>query len=294
MTPQSPDTVELVSLVDAMKDVVRGLDARRDSSATGTALSTGFADLDRELLGLWPGELTVVASLPGAGATSLALNLAAHVGCHTEKTVLLCSLDLRADDIALRLIAAHGGIPLTHLRTGHLDEEERARVREATGHLEGARILIDDARQPSLADVRQRILTLANHSRSDLLIIDRLQDLRSPGTTSDFEVQDGIHARMLKGLARELSIPVVALSRFDDDPDWFNVSTGSPSTQHLRSPVAHAADSLIFLNRDARHASSAVDPGSAWLVLARHRRGPRSALRLGFDARYGRFWDPPP
>jgi replicative DNA helicase len=276
----------------AIKDCFRYLQERYETSHLPPALPTGFAELDDLTLGLWPGDLTLIAAPPGAGATSLALNVIAHTAFDLGKTVALFSLDLRAEEISLRLIAERGQVELGSLLTGRVDATEWTRFSTAVSALVEFRVMIDDSLTLSVAELRSRVTELASNTKVDLVVVDRLQNLRSPGAEPDIESQDASNARALKALARELEVPVIALSRFDHDPDWFPIRLGGPNKEHLRSPVAHAADTVLYLNRDTTRMRQDSESTTAWLILARHRRGQCAKIKLEFDGRYGRFSDP--
>lgn len=277
----------------SLKDTFRVLQERYESRGALPALPTGFAELDAELLGLWPGDLTLVVSLPGAGATSFALTMLAHAAFDQNKTVTMFSLDLSAEEIALRLVAERSSINLDALRTGRLEDEDWARFSHTITALVDANLLIDDTRALTVSELRSRVLALAAARKLDLVVVDRLQNLRSSGPEGDSATEDGSNARVLRSLARELGVPIVVLSRLDHDPDWLDIHVGGTSQQHVRSPVAHAADTLLYLNRETnRLRPDGTDSTTAWLILARHRRGRRAKIRLEFDGSLGRFSDP--
>lgn len=292
MTSDRMNPRGFVSFRGVIKNIFRQLQERYESRSSLPALPTGFAELDAETLGLWPGDLTLIAALPGAGSTSLALNILAHAAFDQNKTVALFSLDLRADEIALRLIAAHGEIKLDVLRTGRMEDEDWSRWSTTITALADDPLKIDDSRTLTAADVRSRVLDLALTRKPDLVVVDRLQNLRWPETITDVESQDGANARALKALARELDVPVVVLSRIDHAPDWFPAHLEGTNQEHVCSPVAHAADTLLYLDRETNRNRQEAESTTAWLILARHRRGQRAKIRLEFDRRYGRFTDP--
>lgn len=292
MTADHTSPTTFVPFRIVVKDAFRQLQERYESRSHLPALPTGFASLDDKILGLWPGDLTVIAALPGAGASTLALNMLANIALDEHKLVAFFSIDLRADEIALRLVANRGRIELDVLRSGQLSDGDWRRLSAVMPSLADACIVIDDSRHLRFGDLRQRVVELSQISKPELILVDRLQLLRWDGAETDEGALEGANARALKALARDVDVPVIVLSRFDSVPDWSTVQAGGDIRAHLRSPVAHAADTLIYLSRETHRTRQEGELATAWLILARHRRGEGAKLRLDFDGPQCRFSEP--
>lgn len=266
----------------------RRLQDRYESQDLPAALPTGFADLDQIIGGLWPGEVTIIAALPGAGATTFALNVASFTSLALRRTVAFFSLDQNAEEIGLRLIALHGGIDLSRLRSGQMEDADWPACTAASELLAGANLLIDDTRTFSFEEFRSRAIHAAATMHLDLLIIDNVQHFLAFVEDNRTYFIDRSIARQLQSLTRELNIPILAISRLAGDNYFFS---GALTESYFRGcgPIECAADMLFFLHRAECRNPKTKRKGTAELIVARQRRGPLGTVKFAFDGRYARF-----
>ena len=267
-----------------------------------TAIRSGFMDLDTLLGGLKRSDLIIVAARPSLGKTSLSLNFARNAAVGQKATVAVFSLEMAAEQLVQRLIALDSGVDSTRLRLGqHTDKEER-RVMQAMGRLAEANIFIDDAAMPSVAEVKAKARRLQMERGLDMVIIDFLQ-LMQGGSRFENRVQEiGYITRSLKGLARDLEVPVVALSQLSRAPEVR--ATHIPQLSDLRESgsIEQDADVVMFIYREdvylrkdeweRMHPDKPTYPaGIAQIIVAKHRNGPTGTIHLRFRDSLARFED---
>lgn len=260
-----------------------------DAAKTGeliTGLFTGFADLDRLTTGLHPGDLVIVAGRPSMGKTSFAINIAENVSPSVR--TLVFSMEMPAKQLAMRLMSSASNIDLQHLRTGHLNESDYERLTRAAGPLRESSILIDDAPGLTPLDLRSRARRVAANGGLGLIIVDYIQLMSSPGKENRTNEVDDI-SRNLKSLAKELHIPVIALSQLnrgvESRPDK------RPRSSDLRESgsIEQDADLIMLVYRDEKYDPNSADAGTAEIIISKQRNGDTGMVRLAFDGKYARF-----
>jgi replicative DNA helicase len=260
-----------------------------------SGVRTGFPDLDALTTGLQPSDLVILAARPSVGKTSLALNIAEHaaIGHAPARSVGIFSLEMSKEQLVLRLLSSVGGIDSQRLRTGFLDEMDFVGVSKAMTALSEAPIYIDDTPNISTMELRTKARRLQAEVGLDLVIVDYLQLMQSSTTTKDANrVQEVSEiSRGLKALARELKVPVIALSQLSRQPEAR--TTPEPRLSDLRESGALEQDSdlVIFLWREKERASEEHDTDGevVKLRLAKHRNGPTGEIELWFKKSQTRF-----
>ena len=270
--------------------------AKGDASVTGTP--SGFADLDAITGGFQPGNLIVLAARPGMGKSGWVINVADHVARETKKAVALFSLEMSEMEIAQRLISSRSRISSDKLRKGQVGQADWTRVLRAGNDLEKARLWIDDSSDLGILDLRAKARRLhASESAGDgdglsLIIIDYLQLMRADDMRANRVEQVGQMSRGLKILARELGVPVIALSQLSRAPEQRTGKDKRPILSDLRESgnIEQDADIVAFIYReDYYEGDEAEDPGVAELIVRKNRHGPTDTVRLAFNERFASF-----
>jgi replicative DNA helicase len=233
------------------------------------------------------------------GKTSLVLNLARNAALEQGACVALFSLEMSRDSLVWRLLSSESGVNLSRIRLGLHDEDEERRIMEATGKLSEAPIYVDDTPQLRIAEMRGKARRLDFEHRIDLIIIDYLHLIQSEGRIENRVQELSLISRYLKGLARELNVPVVAVSQLSRASEFRASHTPQLSDLRESGSLEQDADVVIFVNRDELHyptreAWEAVHPGEQYpppadIIVAKHRNGPIGQIRLRFIPKTARF-----
>ena len=254
-----------------------------------TGLATGFDDLDRLTAGLQPQNLVIVAARPSMGKSGLALGIAEYVAIDTRKSVLLFSLEMSKVEIVNRMLSSQARVESGRLRTGRLEDGHWRALGEALGRMSDAPLYIDDTPSITMLEIRAKARRLKQRVGLDLVIVDYLQ-LMSSNRRSDNRVQEVAEfSRGLKMLAKELDIPVVALSQLSRQPE--SRTDKRPMLSDLRESgsIEQDADIVSFIYRDEVYDADSPDKGTAELIIAKHRNGAVGKVQLAFLAHYAKF-----
>jgi replicative DNA helicase len=258
-----------------------------------SGVRTGFADLDALTTGLQKSDLVVVAARPSVGKTSFALNIAEYAAVHDGKSVGMFSLEMSKEQLVLRLLSSVSNIDSQRLRSGYLEELDFARIAPAMNALSEAPMYIDDTPSISTMELRTKARRLQAESGLDLVIVDYLQLMQATSTSRDANrVQEVSEiSRGLKALARELSVPVIALSQLSRQPEMRESREPRLSDLRESGAIEQDADLVVFLWREKdRPAEEGDDEGEVIkLKLAKHRNGPTGEIDLWFKKKQTRF-----
>jgi replicative DNA helicase len=271
---------------------------RLQESDTGiTGVPTGFTDLDRMTTGLQKGDLCIVAARPSMGKTAMALNMAANAAITHGIPVAIFSLEMSSEQLVQRLLCAEGRIDAQKLRRGRLSQEEHQRLAGAAGHLNTAPIWIDDQPGANVLEIRAKARRLQSELRADgkdlgMVLIDYMQ-LMSGTANAESRVQEVSQiSRGLKGLARELDVPVIALSQLSRGPEQRTDKRPMLSDLRDSGSIEQDADVVMFLYRPEYYAPSdkrAELEGKSELIVSKQRNGPTGVIELYFQKAYTRF-----
>jgi len=255
-----------------------------------TGLATGFSRLDQMLSGLQPSDMVVLAARPSVGKTAFALNIAAHAAIKENKSVLLFSLEMAKEQLVQRLICMEGRINSVRLRTGFLAHSEFPKLQKAAEVLSTAPLFIDDTPGISILDLRAKARRHASQHSLDLVVIDYLQLMTGSGRFESRQTEISAISRAIKGVARELSIPVVALSQLSREAE--KDDAGMPKLSHLRESgaIEQDADVVMMLSRPPAHEAE-ENENLIRLTVAKQRNGPTGRVELLFDRTVQRFAD---
>ncbi|MEI8265518.1 MAG: replicative DNA helicase [Betaproteobacteria bacterium] len=278
-------------LVQALIDRVQELEANGSEDVTG--IRTGFYDLDRMTAGLQKGDLIVLAARPSMGKTAFALNIAEHVAVQEGLPVAVFSMEMGASQLALRVVGSLGRIDQQHLRTGRLRDDEWERLPEAASKLSEAPMFIDETPGLNPAELRARARRLARQygGTLGLIVIDYLQLMSGSSNSSDENRATvlGEISRGMKGLAKELQCPVIALSQLNRSVETRPDKRPMMSDLRESGAIEQDADVIMFIYRDDYYNKDSKEPGVAEIVLAKQRNGPVGTVKLTFLKPLTRF-----
>ncbi len=282
---------------EAIKSVlvrtVEKIDMLYHSGDSITGLATGLSDLDELTTGLQPSDLIIVAGRPSMGKTTLAMNMAEHVAIKSGKPVLVFSMEMPADSLAMRMMSSLGRIDQHRLRTGKLDDQDWPRVTSAVHMLSEAPLFIDDTPALSPAELRARARRLAKeHGELGLIVVDYLQLMRVSGVKIENRTAEISEiSRSLKALAKELNVPVIALSQLNRSLEQRQDKRPMVSDLRESGAIEQDADLICFIYRDEVYNEDSPDKGCAEIIVAKQRNGPIGRVRVAFLGQYTRFED---
>ncbi|MFB3153401.1 MAG: replicative DNA helicase [Candidatus Acidiferrales bacterium] len=281
-----------------LKEIVRAtfprLDEYFERRQRITGLATGFTDFDNLTSGLQPSDLVVLASRPSMGKTALALNIAQHVALDLEKPVAMFSLEMAKESLLLRLLCAEGRVDQHRFRTGYLSREEQGRVVTASARLAQAPIYIDDTPALTVLEMRAKCRRLQAEHGVALVIVDYLQLMSGRGRFENRVQEVSSISRGLKALAKELRVPLLALSQLSRAPEQ-RTGDHRPQLSDLRDSgsIEQDADVVAFIFRPEMYRDPDMvtdeERGKAELIVAKQRNGPTGKVHLAFLRQFTRF-----
>jgi replicative DNA helicase len=275
----------LASVVERIEDLYN-----RDDPSDVTGVATGYTDLDRMTAGLQPGDLVIVAGRPSMGKTSLALNMGEHVALVLKKPVAVFSMEMGATQLAMRLIGSVGRLPAQHLRTGRLQPDDWEKLSSALGRLNEAPILIDETPALSAIEVRSRARRMHKMYKGlGLIIVDYLQLMQASSSGENRATEISEISRSMKALAKELKVPVVALSQLNRSLEQRPNKRPVMSDLRESGAIEQDADVILFIYRDEVYNPDSQDKGIAEIIIGKQRNGPIGTVRLTFLGEYTRF-----
>lgn len=262
----------------------------RDSQSDITGLPTGFFDLDRMTSGLQPGDMIVVAGRPSMGKTAFALNIAEHVGVELRQPVAIFSLEMSGPQLATRFLSSVGRLDQSKLRSGRLTDDEWDRMTVALGKLHEAPIHIDETGAINSTDLRARARRLHRQfGRLGLIIIDYLQLMSSNGYGENRATEISEISRSIKALAKELQVPIIALSQLSRKVEERTDKRPLMSDLRESGAIEQDADIILMMYREEYYKKDTQDKGMAEVIIGKHRNGPTGEVRLTFLGEYARF-----
>lgn len=264
--------------------------AQRDERITG--LTTGFDGLDRKTAGLHPGELMIIAGRPGMGKTAFAVNLALNACAARRETVAVFSLEMAKEELVRRMLASEARVDGGRLRTGQIVHDDWSKLAEAAGFLSDLPVWIDDTPSISVLELRAKARRLRAEQGLALVIVDYLQLMRSGSRNDSREQEISEISRSLKALAKELSIPVIALSQLNRGVESRSNKDKRPQLADLRESgaIEQDADTILFIYREeVYNQEDTENRGIAEVIVGKQRAGPTGTVRARFFAEYTRF-----
>ena len=278
-----------IALKDIVEPSIDRLDALSNSEDGITGVATGFEDLDKRTAGLQAGDLVVIAGRPSMGKTTLALNIAENAAIGHELPIGIFSMEMPKEQVTLRMIGSIGRVDQSHLRSGRLTEEDWTRINSAVSMMSNAPIFVDDAPGLTPTEVRARSRRLKREHGLGLIVVDYLQLMQVSGSTENRATEISEISRSLKSLARELSVPVVALSQLNRSVEQRNDKRPVMSDLRESGAIEQDADVIIFIYREEVYDSETLKKGVADIIIAKQRNGPIGMFPLTFKGEFTRF-----
>lgn len=280
------------ALQPVLGQVVERIDElyHRDNTSDITGIATGFVDLDSKTSGLQPGDLIIVAGRPSMGKTAFSLNIGEHVAVEEGHAVAVFSMEMGATQLAMRLLGSVGRLDQHRLRTGRLNDEDWPRLTYAVEKMQNSQLYIDETPALSAMEVRARCRRLARQcGQLGLVVIDYLQLMgsSSPGENRATEISE--ISRSLKGLAKELNCPVIALSQLNRSLEQRPNKRPVMSDLRESGAIEQDADVILFIYRDEVYNPDSPDKGTAEIIIGKQRNGPIGTVRVTFLGQYTKF-----
>jgi len=261
---------------------------QRDEPITG--LATGFTDFDMMTSGLQHSDLIIVAGRPSMGKTTFAMNIAENVAIAAKRPVAVFSMEMPGDSLAMRMMSSLGSIDQHRVRTGKLEDDEWPRLTSAVNMLSQAPMFIDDTPALSPTEVRARARRLKREQGDlGLIVLDYLQLMQAPGSAENRATEISAISRSLKALAKELDVPVVALSQLNRSLEQRTNKRPIMSDLRESGAIEQDADLIVFIYRDEVYNEDSADKGIAEIIISKQRNGPIGSTKLTFLGKYTKF-----
>lgn len=285
------NSADFTSMKDIVISVFKQIEERSTNKGGLTGVASGFTDLDRLTSGFQPSDLILVAARPSMGKTAFTLNIASYVAVHLDKPVAFFSLEMSKEQLAQRMLCSEGGVDSQRLRNGDMKDEDWEHVIAAADRLTYAPIFIDDTPGITVMELRSKARRIKAEHGLSMVIIDYLQLMSGKGSKNGDNRQQEISeiSRSLKALARELKVPVIALSQLSRSVESRQVKRPMLSDLRESGSLEQDADIVMFLYREDYYDKETEQQNVTEVIVAKHRNGPIDTVRLYFDKEFTRF-----
>ncbi len=281
-------------LKDVLPDTIDRIELLSKSEGDITGVATGYKEFDKLTAGLQSGDLVIIAGRPSMGKTALAVNIAENAAIGSKVPTAIFSMEMPKEQLAFRMISSLGRVDQSHLRTGKFPDEDWSRINTAVQLMSDAPIYIDDTPALSPTEIRARARRLKRESGLGLIVLDYIQLMQVHGTTENRATEISEISRSLKALAKELSVPIIALSQLNRSVE--SRTDKKPIMSDLRESgaIEQDADLILFIYRDEVYNPDTPRKGVADISIAKQRNGPIGDFPLTFVGRYTKFenWVP--
>ena len=282
---------DYVVLEELLQPTMDEIDAIAMAGGQAAGVPTGFADLDNLTNGLHPGQMIIVAARPGIGKSTLALDIARHAAVKHHKTAVIFSLEMSKTEITMRLLSAEAGIRLSQMRSGTMSEQDWQKIVRRMTEISDAPLFIDDSPNMTMMEIRAKARRLKQRNDLKLIVVDYLQLMTSGKRVESRQQEVSEFSRQMKLLAKELEVPVIAISQLNRGPEQRTDKRPMLSDLRESGSLEQDADMVILVHRP--DAWEADDPraGEADLIIAKHRNGPTTTVAVAHQLHYSRFAD---
>ncbi|MET0590123.1 MAG: replicative DNA helicase [Naasia sp.] len=285
---------DYVPLTDAVTSAIDEIEAAQGKDGSMSGVPTGFAELDELTNGLHGGQMIVIAARPAMGKSTLALDFARAASIKHNYPSIFFSLEMGRSEIAMRLLSAEASIPLHQMRKGNLGTDDWTKLAQTRGRINDAPLYIDDSPNMTLVEIRAKARRLKQKAGLKMVIIDYLQLMTSGKKVESRQQEVSDFSRSLKLLAKELQVPVIALSQLNRGSEARADKMPAISDLRESGSIEQDADMVILLHRESVYEKDSPRAGEADLIVAKHRNGPTRTVVVGFHGHYSRFADLPP
>ena len=284
-------TEDFAPLSDIMDGVLDEIEAISNREAGLYGVPTGFADLDDLTNGLHSGQMIIVAARPAMGKSTLALDLCRAASIHNNLSSVFFSLEMTRSEITMRLLSAEAKVPLNHIRNGNMNDDDWAKLARKMGEVSSAPMFIDDSPNMTMMEIRAKARRLKQRHDLKLIVIDYMQLMSSGKKVESRQLEVSEFSRQIKLLAKELELPIIALSQLNRGPEQRGDKRPMMSDLRESGSLEQDADMVILLHRDDVYEKESTRPGEADLIVAKHRNGPTRDITVAFQGHYSRFVD---
>jgi replicative DNA helicase len=274
---------------EIVKKTFKHIDELSERKELVTGVPTGFVEFDEITSGLQRSDLIIVAARPAMGKTSFCMNIAQHVGLATGGSVGVFSLEMSKEQLVLRMLCGEARVDMHKLRSGFLSERDWEKLVQAVADLSRARVYIDDSPGITVMEMRAKARRLKLEAGLDLLVVDYLQLMQGRGRFENRTQEIANISRALKGLAKELAIPVVALSQLSRAPETRGGHRPQLSDLRESGALEQDADLVVFIYREEEYNATPDNRGIAELIIGKQRNGPTGVIKMAFIKEYTRF-----
>jgi replicative DNA helicase len=287
-------TEDFLPLSEIMPGALDEIEAIGSRGGVMTGVPTGFVDLDTLTNGLHPGQMVVIAARPAIGKSTLALDLARAAAIKHRLATVMFSLEMSRNEITMRLLSAEARVPLQAMRTGQLGEDDWTRLARRMSEVVDAPLFIDDSPNMSMMEIRAKCRRLKQRHDLRMVIVDYLQLMTSPRRVENRQQEVSEMSRSLKLLAKEVDVPVVAISQLNRGPEQRNDKRPLLSDLRESGSIEQDSDVVILLHREDAYERESPRAGEADMIIAKHRNGPTTTVTVAFQGHYSRFVDMAP
>jgi len=284
----SEDYAPLSAIMESALDEIEAI-SNRDGEMVG--VPTGFADLDELTNGLHGGQMVIVAARPAVGKSTLGLDICRSASIRHNMASVIFSLEMTRNEITMRLLSAEAKIPLNHMRNGHMNDEDWAKLARRMGEVSSAPFFIDDSPNMTMMEIRAKARRLKQRHDLRLIVIDYLQLMTSGKRVESRQIEVSEFSRQIKLLAKELDVPIVALSQLNRGPEQRSDKRPMMSDLRESGAIEQDSDMVILLHREDVYEKESARPGEADLIVAKHRNGPTRDVVVAFQGHFSRFVD---
>lgn len=285
---------DYVPLTEAVTVAIDEIEAAKHKDGSMTGVPTGFSELDELTNGLHPGQMVIVAARPALGKSTLALDFARAAAIKHDMPTIFFSLEMGRSEIAMRLLSAEATVPLQHMRKGTVDNRDWTTIAATRGRINDAPLYIDDSPNMTLVEIRAKCRRLKQRVGLKMVVIDYLQLMTSGKRVESRQQEVSEFSRALKLLAKELQVPVIALSQLNRGPEQRADKLPALSDLRESGSIEQDADMVILLHRESAYEKDNPRAGEADLIVAKHRNGPTKTVTVAFQGMYSRFADMAP
>lgn len=279
-----------ISIRDVLMEVFEKVEFLSQNKGGTTGIASGFRDLDKMTSGFQRSDLIIVAARPSVGKTAFALNIAQNVGVREKETVAIFSLEMGASQLVQRMICAEANVDATRLRTGFLEPDDWEKMTMAIGSLSEANIYIDDSPSVTVSDIRAKCRRLKKERGLGMILIDYLQLIHGRSKNGENRQQEVSEiSRTLKQIARELEVPVIALSQLSRGVEQRQDKRPMMSDLRESGSIEQDADIVAFLYRDDYYNQESEKKNIIEIIIAKQRNGPVGTVELAFLKNYNKF-----
>ena len=280
---------DYVSFSDALEETINEIDANSNRPDGVYGVPTDFIEFDELTGGLHGGQMIVIAARPGVGKSTLALDIARSASIHHQMTTVFFSLEMSRTELAMRILSAEGKISMGRLKKGDLDTEGWTNLATLQGRIDSAPLFIDDSPNMTLMEIRAKCRRLKRRNDLKLVVLDYLQLMSSGKKVESRQQEVSEFSRSLKLLAKELDVPVIALSQLNRGSEQRTDKRPMVSDLRESGSIEQDADMVILLHREDMYNPDSERVGEADMIIAKHRGGPTRTIPLAFSGKYSRF-----